>query len=227
MSAWRRARLPLAVSGLAALGLVAAMLAHGRSGKRLGAVLGGCPLPSRGTLSADAREAGRAHAIATLRGIGPARARPALMFTIGETRKATALRWAVEHGVSCSVLPSGSTIACAMVPAALLPAGQAGAALDELTLRFDPSDVLVALVTSRGPLVADEAWRAQREIASTVEQASGPPFVSVGDEQSLARAGVFAQVRTEFRFRDYYASCTAARLGAKTVLYEEYMAVPE
>ena len=113
------------------------------------------------------------------------------------------------------------------VPAALLPEGYRGPAVSELTFRFDAKETLVAVVTRRGTLAAPVAWETQRAIAKAVESAAGAPSSQVGDASTLTGTGAFARVRTEFRFRDYYATCTASRIQGNVTLYEEYMLIPD
>jgi hypothetical protein len=219
-------RLLLAAGGATLVVFGLAAFAHTPAGRPLLGLLGRCPVALPGTLPAAEREAGRSAAIRTFRGATPAEARPALQFVVGKTTRAEVAAWATGNGVSCLLERSGATLTCARVPLALLPQPYRGAALDEMTLRFDPSDRLVALVTRRSGLDADAARATQQAIAADLEARVGKPYLSVGDPSSLAGSSALAQIRTEFRFSDYYASAVASRMGKSITVYEEYMLIP-
>lgn len=225
MTGLRRAL--VAVSGTAVLLVALGGFAHTPLGRPLLALAGKCPVVLPGSLPADQREAGRAEAIKRLRGTAPAASRLALGFSLGATRRAEVDAWAAEQRLRCEPTKSGSTLACHDVPVALLPERFRGAPVDELTFRFDAANVLVAVVTRRAQLEPKVAYETQRDIAGAVDAAAGPSFSKTGDEKTLEVATAFSQVRNEWRFRDYYASCTASRIHQGVTLYEEYMLIPD
>lgn len=220
-------RVVLAAFGGATLLVVLGGVAHTPVGRPLLALFGKCPVVLPGSLPAGEREAGRATAIQRLRGNTVAAARPALSFKLGETKRADVDAWAAERQIACTPTKSGSTLACHQIPVAQLPEAYRGAPVDELTFRFDAANVLVALVTRRAQLEPKAAFETQREIASAVDAAAGPSFSRTGDAKTLEVATAFSQVRNEWRFRDYYASCTASRINQGITLYEEYMLIPD
>ena len=225
MTGLRRALLGLA--GGTTLFVALAGFAHTPTGRPILALFGKCPVVLPGSLPAAEREAGRAKAVQSLRGNVVAAARPALSFKLGETKRSDVDAWAAERQITCVPTKSGSTLGCQQVPVAVLPEAFRGAPVDELTFRFDAQNVLVAVVTRRAQLEPKVAFEAQREIATAVDTAAGPSFSHTGDEKTLQATAAFAQVRNEWRFRDYYASCTASRINKGITLYEEYMLIPD
>lgn len=215
------------VAGSATLFVVLGGVAHTPVGRPLLRLLGKCPVGLPGSLPPAEREAGRSLAIQRLRGTTPAATRPALGFVLGQTKRADVDAWAAGQSLRCDPTKTGSTLACPKVPVALLPERFRGAPVDELTFRFDASNVLVAIVTRRGQLEPKIAFETQREIASALDAGAGPSFSRTGDERTLDAVSAFSQVRNEWRFRDYYASCTASRINQNITLYEEYMLIPD
>jgi hypothetical protein len=205
------------------LGLVS--LAHTPAGRPLMRVLRGaaCPIDFTTPLSAEASEAGRQRALVPFRGEKTATARPALGFALGETTHAEVVAWADAHGLACKA-DGPATLTCRDVPAGALPAPH-DAAATSVSLRWNPSDRLVAVVTTRAGLDAASATRMASAIADDVERSAGPPTRTVGEPTASWLDASFKQYRAEFGYRNYRAEVLASRIGDSILVNEEYQAI--
>lgn len=215
------------VAGAATLFVGAVGFAHTPSGRPLLRALRGssCPLGLGAPLTAEQSEAGRQRALLAFKGEVRASARPALGFVLGETTKADVERWVAAHGVVCR--PDGpTTLTCKDVPAGALPAPH-DAHATSVSLRWNPAGLLVAAVTTRSGIGADEAARMHAAIAGDVRRAAGSPSIVLGEPTAEYLATSLHQVRTEFRFSDYRAEVLATRVGSEVVLSEEYQSIAD
>lgn len=144
----------------------------------------------------------------------PAPVRPALGFTFGRTDRAAVLAWASSRGATCTeVGPVG--MRCTGVGA--LPVGDAPAAVNELLLRFDTGDQLVAVDAAVHGLDAGaaDAW-----VTSATEQLQrqlGPPRDWKPGGPGWAK-GALSQIASTFRFADYRADIRATELEAGRIV---------
>ena len=135
----------------------------------------------------------------------------------------SAAQWASAHALACR--PDGPlTLTCKDVPAGALPAPH-DARASSVSLRWDPSGKLVAAVTTRAGITAEEAVEMQTAITHDVTRAAGKPAIEIGEPTAAYLAASLRQVRSEYRFSDYRAEVLATRVGGDVILSEEYQAI--
>jgi len=223
----RRVGASAAAIGLGSALAVVALL-HAPFARRLLARAGGCPIAGM-TLSPEQADAARRAASAGERGRLRAPARPALRFTLDETRVADVRAWAAQTGVECKDPRKGLMI-CAPVPAAALGSSDPQAAVDELALEFDAQGRLVNETAWRSHLGAEAGASFARRLASSLEAVLGPPQTRAGDFDAarFARPGAPSVSTLSYRYSDYFADVTAMNLPfSGTLLREHYMAAAD
>lgn len=183
-----------------------------------------CPLGyDKGASPSDA-EAARQRSVAQFKGASAAPARPALAFSLGVTTRGQVEAWAKGQGVDCQARQGPSRVTCVRVPAGATTGAPGGLDADEIFLQFDPSDRLVSVGTVRSTHDAERAVEADAAIAGELTRQVGAPTSMTGERSaSFLRAGLLRQVRTEFRFSNYYATTSVTHMGQdRLVLSERY-----
>lgn len=216
------------IIGVCVLGALTVLtaLAHTRAARPLLLSLAGraCPVPLPGSLSPEQREAGRQRAMAAYRGPGAAASHPALQFALGKTRREDVSSWRASSEATCRDEPSGSTVTCTRVPLETVPHAYRGAPITSMSFRFDPAGTLVAAEVTRNAITKEEAAGAMATITQDLVVRVGSPTRRDGEvTPAYFDTDGVRYARAEFRYRDYYASVSAGKLGALgIVLTEEY-----
>ncbi|HEX4509127.1 MAG TPA: hypothetical protein VH328_03580 [Burkholderiaceae bacterium] len=215
------------LAGLLVLFVGVMGFAHTRAGRPLLAVIGrvvhggSCPLGFDKTATPAAREQAAARFSASHRGVGPAHARPALGFALGESRRSDVVAALAARGVSCTK-GGAAELVCPHVPAKDLP----GTPERELWFTFGAHQQLLSLVAlsrDSDPRVVSAAFAAT---TTAVSQQAGPATKTSGDGSATSlAAGALSQASAEFRFSDYYALARATNMGTGYLLTEEYRAL--
>jgi hypothetical protein len=213
----------LRVAVITAAALVSAVgVMHTRAGRQALIRLG-VPCPAFGATATQVsalREVG----LQTLRGGAPAPQRPAAGLQLDATTEAQASAWAANRRLGCEALQRGYRyLRCRGVPASAL--GLDGPPVSELWLSFGPRDTLVGVdVYRRGLAPADEAlvWHSA---TTRLRAALGAPSVAFGDGTPASlRAAAVTTARVQYRYADYIATVTAARLpGIGLAVREQYL----
>ena len=239
MVTWKRVLVGLAVGSGLLVGLIG--FAHTAPGRPLKPLLfaankavgggpdgktgGACPLGyTKGSSPAEI-EAHRQQRVAEFKGAAPAQARPAFAFSLGATTRGEVEQWVTAQKLSCAAT-HGSTaqLTCSHVPGAALAAGFGGLDADEIYLQFNPNNQLVSVGTVRSTHDAEAAIRADSSIAGELSRQLGAPTIVRGERsQTYLTGGLLRQVRTEFRFSDYFATTSLTSMGqGRLVISERY-----
>lgn len=188
---------------------------------------GGCPLGYDVKASPEQKEAARQGFAAAHRGTLPARARPALGFTLDGTTRRQVLAWAEAHGVQCTVPRSGADLECEQVPASLLSDPGRQVAIRTLWLTFGAGGTLVsAIAVSRAPEAALIGATYAAVTQGLTQQAGAPTQQDTGRDATWLSQGLLRQTSAEYRFQDFYALARATNMGDGFVITEEYRSLP-
>jgi len=205
--------------------------AHTAAGRPLLAVMGrmfrggSCPLGYDKKVTPAQRQLAAARFTATHRGTLPAAARPALGFTLGQTRRAEVVATLAARGVACAQGTSADLV-CLRVPSESLPPAPPGTPPRELWFTFGARDQLlsvVALSREADPRAISDAFGA---VTAWVGAQAGPATARAGEgSAAFLAAGALRQASAEFRFSNYYALARATNMGKDYLLTEEYRAL--
>lgn len=211
MTRWFVVRLGGAVLG----GTVLVGLLHLPAAKPLLARLGACPV--RATPAATERA--RQRALSTLRGTERAPARPALGFTLDETKLAEVQAWARHQRLACAVSMQDTLVKCEGVPAAAVR-GATGT-IDEVAFGFRASDGrLVSVTTITAGLAAAAASARVTAIASLLANDIGAaPAASRLPSGTWDATG---PLLVAYRFSDYIAGASAIPMSGRGVVVREH-----
>lgn len=179
----------------------------------------GCPIKMA---TPEEIEAARLTAARSVRGVEAAAERPALGFALDAMTRAEVEAWAAGHQVSCTELQKGTVLRCEGVPAAAL--GSTGAAIDDVTFKFEPKALkLVTVTTLRNQLDAPAAATAMNTITAELRGKLGEGrLVGTPTAQYLA-SGPMRTALMEYRFSNYIANVSATNLGPRVAVREHYM----
>jgi hypothetical protein len=184
---------------------------------------GACPLGYDQGGSPAEVEAARKRSVAQFKGAAPSSVRPAFGFSLGVTPRKDVESWAAEHRVSCTK-QGPMRLVCAQVPSTALPAGFQGVDIDEVYLQFDPQEHLVSVGTVRSSHDAEVVLRTHMGLTAELQKKLGEPSTTSGKpDLEYLRGGLLRQVRSEFRFSDYYATSSVTAMGqGRFVISERY-----
>jgi hypothetical protein len=184
---------------------------------------GACPLGYTKDSSPQEIEARRQKMVAEYKGAAPAQARPALGFSLGTSTRAEVDQWAATQKVTCTAPHGSAQLTCSHVPASAM-AGFGGLDADEIYLQFNPDNHLVSVGTVRSTRDPEAAIRSDSAIADELSRQLGAPTIVRGERsQAFLTGGLLRQVRTEFRFSDYFATTSLTSVGqGRLVISERY-----
>jgi hypothetical protein len=238
MVTWKRVLVGLAAGSGLLVGLIG--FAHTAPGRPLKPLLfaankamgaqpdkkagGACPLGYSKDTPPQEIETRRQQSVAEYKGASPAQARPALAFSLGKTTRTEVESWASSGKITCTSSQGPLRLTCAHVPGSALTAGFGGLDADEIYLQFNPSQQLVSVGTVRSTHDAEAAIRADSTIADELSRQLGAPTIVRGERsQAYLTGGLLRQVRTEFRFSDYFATTSLTSVGqGRLVISERY-----
>jgi hypothetical protein len=224
-------RAATALAAVAALGTVVIGVAHtpwGRPLLRLPllsalAQHAGCPV---GSIEPAAYEKVQATKLRSELGEEPARSRPALGFTLGQTQRAEVERWASANGASCGAGFVVSVLECQTLKAA----GSGGRELPpaHVRLQFDANQQLISVDVFRDQGDAPTLVNAFVATGQALDQQVGPATSSVGTPSvAAATSSPFRTLLRQYSYRDYVARLTLLNLGKRGLrLREQYSFVP-
>jgi hypothetical protein len=160
----------------------------------------------------------------TVDGARPARLRPALGFALDRATPADVLGWAAREHVSCAEKKRGLlALHCASVPRSRLPsAGQGTAMIEDLAFTFDPSNRLVSVDAFTRQLPEDTASAAYASSSAGLMASLGDPSDQAGGD-SAKTVPLFGASRRRYRFSDYVAILSLARLPNGLAVREQYL----
>ena len=180
----------------------------------VGSSEGACPLGYDQSLSRSDLELQRQQQVAGFRGATPASSRPALGFTLGQSQRADVQAWAAQGGVSCSSPRGPAQIVCVNIASERLPEPFRGVAIAEAFFQFDQADRLVAVGTMRSTQDAELAVRVETAIDQDLARQLGSAGSTRGERQAdKLLGGLLNQLRTEYRFSDYFAATSVTHMG--------------
>lgn len=216
-------RLTLGLGGLCAVATAVIGVAHTPWGRPLLqlpllsalASHAGCPV---GSIEPAAFEKVRRTRLQGDVGSEPAKAHPALAFTLGQSRRSDVERWAAQQDASCKPGLVKSVLECSELKL------DDGPPISKLRLQFDGEERLVTvdLFRSEG---ADEAL-VQRfvEVGQALDQQVGPATSEVGTPSvAFMRKSPLQTAMRQHRYRDYVAQVTLLSFGKRGLkLREQY-----
>lgn len=203
------------------VGLIGLM--HTPSGLQLYSrvVGGGCPV---GRASAADVERGRLEVAHAARGRTPARARPAMGFTLDRTTAGEVDAWIDRYRVSCQDRREGTLKLCTNVPAEAV--GRRGGVIDELALAFSPtSHALVNVAATRHRMSVAAGIAETQSLRDGMRSSVGEATRSAGAlEAERLQATPYATAVSYYEFSDYLADITLSNIpGDGFSLREHYM----
>ena len=212
---------PLAVLGLAAF-------AHTPMGRPLLSKMGGsrigCPV-SIANASPERLEAQRVASKSSLRGDShvAARARPALGWTLGATKKSDVTTWASASGIACTDELAKTALRCKNVhdaSAGVVP-------IRDLFVRFDARGVLVGVDAMHEGTNGGLASKAFAEMRAHIASVAGEASAMRGDATPASlESATYASASAEYRFENYAADVSATNFGEDgIVVREQYRAL--
>jgi hypothetical protein len=175
----------------------------------------GCPV---GSIEPAAFEAVRQTKLAGDVGEAPARAHPALGFTLGRTRKSEVESWVLAQKASCKPGLVASVLECENVVSPGAPL------INNLRLQFDSKSRLVGVDLFRadpeGSALVSHYQQLQRELDASV----GPATQSVGTPTlAFVKKSPLQTVVTTYGYRDYVATAMLLNFGKRGLrLREQY-----
>lgn len=184
-----------------------------------------CPV-TRG--SPEQIDRGREIAAASIRSStsAVAPARPALVFTLDQSRRQDIDAWAARSNVRCSNISGNENLRrCVQVPAAALGQDPTLPALEEITFELRASGELVNVQTMRRGLTADEAVRTAQTLEQSLATTVGAPSTTGGEPTARHLGhGFMMTYVAEHTFVDYRATVTATNMAHTGMMVrEEYL----
>lgn len=184
-----------------------------------------CPI-TRG--SPEQIDRGRELAAASIRSStsAVAPARPALVFTLDQSRRSDIDTWATRSNVTCASIAGNENLRrCKQVPAAALGQDPSLPPLEEITFELRASGELVNVQTMRRGLTADEAARTARTLEQSLATSVGAPSTTGGEPTaSHLGHGFMTTYVAEHKFADYRATVTATNMAHTGMMVrEEYL----
>lgn len=179
----------------------------------------GCPV---GSIEPAAFEAVRQAKLAGDVGEAPARAHPALGFTLGQTQKSDIERWATSTKASCKAGLVASVLECENVTSMGAPP------ITNLRLQFDAQERLVGVdlfrADAEGSALVGRFQALQREL----DQSVGPATSNVGTPTlDFVKKSPLQTVVTTYGYRDYVATAMLLNFGKRGLrLREQYRWLP-
>jgi hypothetical protein len=175
----------------------------------------GCPV---GSIEPAAFDAVRQTKLAGDVGQTPARAHPALGFTLGQTQRDEVERWTLSRKASCKAGLVASVLECENVTSPGSPA------IAHLRLQFDAAQRLVGVDLFRsdpeGSALVGRFQELQRELDANV----GPATSNVGTPTlEFVKKSPLQTVVTTYGYRDYVATAMLLNFGKRGLrLREQY-----
>jgi hypothetical protein len=179
----------------------------------------GCPV---GSIEPAAFEAVRQTKLAGDVGEAPARAHPALGFTLGQTRQSDVARWIASTHTNCKAGLVATVLECSDVTAA------GGPPISQLRLQFDAQERLVSVDLFRADPAGAALVERFQALGRELDERVGPATSSVGTPTLafVTQSGLQTVVRS-YGYRDYVASAMLLNFGKRGLrLREQYRWLP-
>lgn len=185
-----------------------------------------CPVDNVSTVQVETMH--RA-AVDALRGTAAAPTLDIFGLTILATRQSDTGPWANARQMNCQSLIRGMHyLACTNVAAAAIGGGLADEAIDDLTLSFDSSGLLVGIDALRGGMTNDRAAALGESLSLRLHRTFGTPTEQAG-QFSAAHLGqqAFATSYIKYQFTNYLVMLTAVQMpGRGVTVREQYVGIP-
>jgi hypothetical protein len=146
----------------------------------------------------------------------PAKAHPALGFTLGESRRADVERWVTAQNASCKPGFVKSVLECSDVAARDAPL------ITRLRLQFDEQERLVSVDLFRNAGEPEAAVARFVELGNQLDERVGPATSQVGTPTvAFMKRSPFQTVARQYNYRDYVAKVTIVNFGKRGLRLRE------
>jgi hypothetical protein len=175
----------------------------------------GCPV---GAIEPAAFERVRATKLKSEVGGDAARQHPALVFTLGETRRTDVERWTKTQNAACKAGFVASVLECSDVAAPGAPT------IAKLRLQFDEQERLVSVDLFRSTGSPEALVGRFVELGRQLDERVGPATSSVGTPSlAFVTQAPLQTVVRQYNYRDYVAKATLLNFGKRGLrLREQY-----